>query len=370
MHQIKELLDSVSKLQFQTNEPSIFEMIGKAESETVYSSFIGNLINPSFHEGGQECLVSFIDMLSQKGEIFFDADNLKVIETEYDFGKITGGTYPTGGRADIYLEDVHHNVIVIENKIYAGDQKNQLLRYHNSLIANKKINHNLVYLTLDGKMPSAKSLGKIKAGGTVLNPDSVISLSYAEISSWLPKTIDICKDTISQHIIQFQNTLNQILMDRAIINDILSSGETYQAALVISKSIEKSRLQLKHNFLNDLKNALPDEFLAGEISKNKKGVISLPIEKDNIKACIQIDWRLAISSGDARLKLNKGSWEHIGQKNDYNFHDCSKKVKDYLSASSKEEVLANVLEQIHKIFDRAANLYCDKQASPPYGPTT
>lgn len=352
MQHLKNLLDSVSKLRLQSNETTIFEMIGKADSETVYSAFLGNLINPSFHESGEECLARFLELLSQKGKVCFDANNLKVIEMEYDFGKISGGICPMGGRADIYLEDGDTNVIVIENKIYAGDQKHQLLRYHNSLMANKKPNHSIVYLTLEGKNPSSTSVGKHKPEGTPLNPESIITLSYAEVLNWLPKAIALCNDTISQHIVQFQYTLNQILMTHTTINEILASGDFYEAALTIAKSIEKSRIQLKHRFLHDLKSALPDIYCPGEISQNKKGVVKLPIEKDNIKANIQVDWRLSISAADARLKLNKGNWEYIGQKNDYNFHDCSKKVKAYLSETTKKEVIADAIRQIDAIFDR------------------
>lgn len=356
MQHIKNLLDSVGKLRPQSNEPTIFEMIGKADSETVFSAFLGNLINPSFHEGGQKCLNSFcLELLSQKGEVGFDTNNLKVIETEYDFGKISDKPCPTGGRADIYLQDGKSNVIVIENKIYASDQKHQLLRYHNSLIADKRPNHSIVYLTLDGKNPSSTSLGKHKPEGEKLNPNSIITLSYAEVSNWLRKAVKLCNDTIAQYIIQFQNTLNQILMEYSAINEILASGDTYEAALRIAKSIEKSRIQLKHKFLNDLKRTLPDIYCLGEISENRKGVVKLPIKKDNIKANIQIDWRLAISSEDSRLKLNNDWGQYIGQKNDYNFHDCSKKVRDYLSESTKtkDAVIADAIQLISKIFDRA-----------------
>ena len=68
-------------------------------------------------------------------------------------------TEATGGRIDIILEDRGHAVI-IENKIYAGDQPNQLLRYHNYGVKTfGENNFKLVYLTLYGNKPSSDSLG-------------------------------------------------------------------------------------------------------------------------------------------------------------------------------------------------------------------
>lgn len=356
MQHVNNLLDSVSSLRLQSNETTIFEMIGKANSETVFSAFLGNLINPSFHEGGQKCLISFLELLSPEGEVCCDANNLKVIETEYDFGKKGCDVRPTGGRADIYIEDGNNNVIVIENKIEAPDQDYQLLRYHNSLIDNNKPNHILVYLTLDGKSPSPKSLGENEKDIIPLSRDLVINLSYEEVDQWLTKIIKdkSCSDTIAQHVIQFQYNLKRMIKNQDTINKILSSGEYYEAALIVAKELENARMQLQFKFLEDLKKRIPD-YNPGDIkvSDDNTTIVLLPIYKDGIEATIEIDWRLYVRSQDTRLNLNNGTWEYVGQKNDYNFHDCSKKVKDYLSESTKEKVIADVIQQITKILDRA-----------------
>ena len=54
-----------------------------------------------------------------------------------------------GGRLDIIIEDGNHAVI-IENKIYAADQKHQLLRYDNYGKTHFPISggYRLIYLTL------------------------------------------------------------------------------------------------------------------------------------------------------------------------------------------------------------------------------
>jgi cell division protein FtsA len=54
--------------------------------------------------------------------------------------------YTSGGRLDIVITDNSNNRVIIENKIFAGDQKNQLLRYYN--FDKRSI---ILYLTLDIK---------------------------------------------------------------------------------------------------------------------------------------------------------------------------------------------------------------------------
>ena len=68
-------------------------------------------------------------------------------------------TEEEGGRLDIICQDRNSNKIIIENKIHAPDQINQLLRYHNY-----DKNATLIYLNLYGGEPTELSLGnKIKS---------------------------------------------------------------------------------------------------------------------------------------------------------------------------------------------------------------
>lgn len=86
-------------------------------------------------------------------------------------------TETEGGRIDILIYN-KTNKVIIENKIFAGDQVNQLLRYYNYDKAAK-----LYYLTLFGTGPSEESTGK---GQLKFDPNNC--LSYAsDILQWLEK---------------------------------------------------------------------------------------------------------------------------------------------------------------------------------------
>ena len=133
----------------------------------LHSRLLATLLNPKANHGlGNEFLKLFLLALGLP-ENYITYCKEQIVERP--IGEVTEAT---GGRIDIILEDRGHAVI-IENKIYAGDQPNQLLRYHNYGVKTfGENNFKLVYLTLNGSEPSSDSLG----GGHF----EFIKLSYAQ----------------------------------------------------------------------------------------------------------------------------------------------------------------------------------------------
>src|SRR5690606_9164250 len=68
------------------------------------------------------------------------------VEIEKHIGQKTDDE---GGRIDIYITDRHGDTICIENKIYAGEQEGQMLRYNN--FTQKHKSSHLFFLTLRGR---------------------------------------------------------------------------------------------------------------------------------------------------------------------------------------------------------------------------
>lgn len=120
----------------------------------LHSRLLATLLNPKASHGlGNEFLKLFLIALGLPEDYITYCKEQMVERT---IGEVTE---TTGGRIDIILEDRGHAVI-IENKIYAGDQPNQLLRYHNYGVKTfGENNFKLVYLTLYGSDPSPYSLG-------------------------------------------------------------------------------------------------------------------------------------------------------------------------------------------------------------------
>ena len=144
---------------------NVFEILGLQTSEVrLHSAFLAELLSPNGSHGlGDKFLKTFVETIVQRFKQNFDIETTSTqVTPEYTIGYISDD-YQEGGRIDLYLQDNNSHVIIIENKIYAGDQPCQLLRYHNFAEKNKRLpqdNYILLYLTLnDGNMPSEDSIG-------------------------------------------------------------------------------------------------------------------------------------------------------------------------------------------------------------------
>ena len=163
---IKELLSQLLPLHHAEQERlkkekeegkcfNVFSALNMCSDEVrLHSRLLATLLNPKAnHSLGNEFLKSFLIALGLP-EDYITYCKEQIVERT--IGEVTE---TTGGRIDIILEDGKHAVI-IENKIYAGDQPNQLLRYHNYGVKTfGENNFKLVYLTLYGCKPSPDSLG-------------------------------------------------------------------------------------------------------------------------------------------------------------------------------------------------------------------
>jgi hypothetical protein len=123
------------------------------------------------------------------------------------------------GRLDVLIEDNAGKAVIIENKIYAGDQGAQLKRYER--FAQKKYhtgNYRLLYLTLDGSEASDQS-----GEGVDYEP---ISYQVA-IFSWLEDCIRAVYDKpfLRESMIQYKNLVLHLTgkdMDKTIENDLVA----------------------------------------------------------------------------------------------------------------------------------------------------
>ena len=91
----------------------------------LHSKFLAELLNPKGSHGQGS---KFLDLFIQQ----FDIKNVDSETSKVSVEESIGNKTPTtGGRIDILIEDTNKHTIIIENKIYASDQENQLLRYYN-----------------------------------------------------------------------------------------------------------------------------------------------------------------------------------------------------------------------------------------------
>ena len=224
---------------------NIFYDLGFMSDEVhLHSMFLANLLNPKGSHGQRgKFLEAFLKML-QKSFPAISADSLELDTANASVGveKYIGRqTDSEGGRIDIYLTDGKHSII-IENKIYAGDQHHQMLRYWNYGMSQKgndtEKSFVLIYLTLDGCSPSKDSLGDED-----LKENDIVCLSYkSDIRGWLDRCVELAsrtplvRETINQYISTIDILTNNVMEDNKELLDILSKEENLDAIYDIANN--------------------------------------------------------------------------------------------------------------------------------------
>lgn len=229
METITTMLNSISKRHEQQKKLeekkreqgdffNVFNTIGlRTEEVRLHSAFIAELLNPKGSHGlSQRFLQAFLEVIGVQDD-YFDYRHCPCgIITERRIGP---KTEIEGGQIDIIIEDGKH-AIIIENKIYAGDQTNQMFRYNN--YGRKKFSdgYKLLYLTLDGHKPDKCSVRNAKF--------DYKTISYGnEIAEWLEKcyTISEGKPLVQSVIKQYCELVKQITntdMDTTYKNNLMS----------------------------------------------------------------------------------------------------------------------------------------------------
>ena len=243
---IKELLSKLSdmhsaeqdRLQKEEKEGenfNVFSALNMCSDEMrLHSRLLATLFNPKSNHGlGNEFLRQFLVTAIKVDDNYITHCNESIAERY--IGEVTE---TTGGRIDIILEDGKHGII-IENKIYACDQPNQLLRYHNyGMKQFGENNFKLVYLTLYGSEPSPDSLG----GGHF----DFIKLSYAQdilglleglVTTYPQKPIH---RTIKDYITIIKQLTYQDMdtkYSQSIINEAIDNIDATSELLMLEKQI-------------------------------------------------------------------------------------------------------------------------------------
>ena len=204
-----------------------------------------------------------------------------------------------GGRIDILITDKNSNEVVIENKIYAADQENQINRYLKSRPCAK-----VFFLTLNGRDPAEK-VGQEDG-------KRFKCISYAtDIIPWLEACrreaahAPLVRETIAQYInlikvLTGQNT-NSRMKDQ-ITKSILETPETLEAYFtllrnqqdVINKLLEKlekecreigEELRLKVDFRpNELGNTGGGFYFFNEEMKSQNLRIGFEFNQNNFRS--------------------------------------------------------------------------------------
>lgn len=185
---------------------NLFSILSIEHYELKHSALIANLLDPKGSHGCGDAFLRAFFEIALKGTAYpFESSTPPHSYTEYYTGPIAGDT---GGRIDILAKSSHYGLI-IENKIYAGDQDKQLTRYDNygreTFGADGYL---LVYLTLYGCDASKESTATKSAEEV-----GYLRLSYAEdILRWLEQCVRLAdnKPLVRESLNQYIRTIKQL----------------------------------------------------------------------------------------------------------------------------------------------------------------
>ena len=259
VHTISTAYDLVAK---NTGENfNLFQILGMETAEVkTHSKFLAELLNPKgSHLQEDKFLSIFIKYLN---DLENESDDIEIskpfLNNQIEFNSAKGKveiekhigrkTQIEGGRVDISITDSDNRLICIENKIYAGEQENQLLRYSN--FGNKFEESNLFFLTLHGNKCSTIPEDEGR---------TVYSISYQKhIKEWLElckkEAVDlpILRETIGQYI-NLINKLTHQTTNKNMEKDLQKLIiKNHTESLLVYRNFEKSIFSVYNNILDNL----------------------------------------------------------------------------------------------------------------------
>ena len=204
------LLDRVRKIARNHEEQdrasgrkfNVFAVTGMQRNEvSTHSAMIAELLNPyGSHSQQSQYLCLFLSMLAEAtdGACPCDLDAKKC--------RVTTEKSTEYGRIDILLEFGNYR-IVIENKIDAADQQDQLDRYRR--FAEERPGEYLIcYLTLSGMEPSAYALGTFVGAE---QRGRLCLLSYREhIHNWIARCSNKAPEAVGQILLQYAALIRKL----------------------------------------------------------------------------------------------------------------------------------------------------------------
>lgn len=258
---------------------NIFNILGLTTNEVrTHSAFIAELLNPKGSHGKKDVFLKLFIALQQekvkshnefyKKLIDFKTEN-SLVFVEWYIG-FKNENESEGGRIDILIKDKNNNAIIIENKIYAGDQPKQLVRYDNAFK-----DAPIFYLTLNKSKPSDDSIGELEEG------KNFFCISYKnDILEWL---VECRKEAVSHSLLR--ETITQYInLIKLLTNQTINDAMQKELTDLISNNPEFIKLTFElSNSINDIKQSLILKF------KAQLEEIALELKNENIEIFIEED---------------------------------------------------------------------------------
>lgn len=248
---------------------NIFNILDIKSKEVIMCRFLKELLSSNGAHGmGNKFYEKFIEVIND--------DRLKLSD---DIKVTTEKVIKDNRRIDILIK-TSKQIIPIEVKIYAGEQKNQVkdyLEYTEKYIKRNKLDCNncvLLYLTLDGHHPSSYSND---SNDGHKSDDRLICISFKEhILNFLQKCLEECDctESVRTNIKQYQFAVEELtgmssLNDKVIKNVIekINGKNEFVAIQYLETAQELRKIKLIRDIFESVERELIKEY--PELDKNE-----------------------------------------------------------------------------------------------------
>ncbi len=244
---IKIINNNVYKKRLKTpGTMNVAEIMNRHHLENQHSNILAFLLDPNEKHNHNDFGESFLSLLKNKGLVLKGNSIISVKRED---------TTDEARRIDIFIE-TDSDYIIIENKIYADDQKEQIKAYLESkenLIASRE-NIFVVYLTPFPKMPSEDSISSVELQ-TLINNKHFINLTYnKDILLWLEnlKTFKAGEETLKAGLLQYIDVVKGITKQREEIFNL--SQEISKELLLKYGNLSREELRDRMSALYEFEN--------------------------------------------------------------------------------------------------------------------
>ena len=233
---------------------NLLSIIEKDRDEAhIHSKVLYNLLSQNWGKIDKETFLTlFLKEIGIEDEIIYNEKWEVSREKVFDLDTIKG-------RLDFEIKSKDY-IYIIEMKIDAGDQPEQLMRYQKFAKEQHK-KYKIFYLTLDGHNASKKSVGE--EDSEEIKKVEYTNISFKEeILNWLEKCLDLVKgkENKSTCINQYIASINKILGEKntKIKDNILKSSEDIKNAITIYKKLNENLQKVLESFFEELNKKLED----------------------------------------------------------------------------------------------------------------
>lgn len=291
-------------------------LLTEGDEVNLHSRFLYELLNPAgVHGLGHTFLRSFVE------ECGLPPLSYDTVQVRREHANI-----------DLLIQDNYHSVI-IENKIWASDQHEQLKRYHDYVVTLGRQPH-LYYLTLDGRDAPPWSVGGLK--------QEITPLSYSEhINRWLSVCIkeSAAHPTLRETLVQYQKLIRRLSgaamenSERQAVIDLMNQGQNAEYAALLVRNWMQVRYHTEWNFWQELKALAQTAYEVSDNGLFDNDPISKMIwGKKNKNPWYGLSFRIATSNGaSVKFKIERSEGPmYYGL---LNVDECSQETKSIMSAA-------------------------------------